>query len=94
MVPPGQPAEPSDQGSVLVCTAHAVSKAIVDILNDSGYNCDQNAILWSLINLKQTEYAPEWPSVYNECRLALGIQSKDTGKRKAFKEIKIMGYMI
>ena len=77
--PPGQPAEPSDQGNIPVCTAHAVSKAIVDLLNDSGYNCNQDEILWSLINLKQAGYEAQWPDIYNDCELALQIFPIDSG---------------
>ena len=43
--PPAQPPKPSNQGQRPVCSSHAIAKALVDILDGFGYDCDQQDII-------------------------------------------------
>ena len=46
----GQPAVVSDQGTMTTCSSHAISKAIVELLDIENYNCKQEEIQASLQN--------------------------------------------
>ena len=43
--PPAQPPKPSNEGQRPVCSSHAIAKALVDILDGLGYDCDQQDII-------------------------------------------------
>ena len=47
-LPPSQPAIPSDQLDKETCSSHAVGKAVVELFNDYGYDCDQDDIIEQL----------------------------------------------
>ena len=82
-------ATPSCQGSVPTCTSHAVGKAVVELLHLKLFECNQEAVIASLINLKQTTFARQWPHVFNDVTLALQVWDSDDEESKDWTNIKI-----
>eukprot|EP00091_Calanus_sinicus_P024942 TRINITY_DN9255_c0_g1_i1.p1 TRINITY_DN9255_c0_g1~~TRINITY_DN9255_c0_g1_i1.p1 ORF type:complete len:148 (-),score=46.44 TRINITY_DN9255_c0_g1_i1:213-656(-) len=69
----GQPAIPSSQGSFPVCASHAVAKAIVEIIDEKGYDCDQNAIVAALVHPNQEAKNPDY---FNGSKIKIKITKK------------------
>ena len=87
--PPGATATASSQGTVPTCTSHAVGKAVVELLHFKWHECNQEAVIASLINLKQTTFARQWPHVFNDVTLALQVWDSDDEESKDWTNIKI-----
>ena len=80
---PGQKAEPSDQGEIPVCSAHAVAKAIVELLDADDYDSDQKMITWILINHRQMDFKEAFPDVFDKLKIALEIVKKNKANANA-----------
>ena len=66
-----------------MCSAHAVAKAVVALLDDSG--CDplphQEVITWILINHKFLPLNAAFPDVCDKLVFAAEIKNKETEKK-------------
>ena len=82
---PGQKAKPSNQDKIPVCSAHAVAKAVVDLLDYQGYNCDQNVITWILINQRVLFFKEVFPYVFDQLKLALEIENTGTKEKSQLR---------
>ena len=80
--PPGSTPTPSCQGTVPTCTSHAVAKALVELLHHKYFDCLQGEVIASLINLKQTNFARQWPHVFNGVTLALQVWDRGDEENK------------
>ena len=58
-LPPSHPA-PSNQGSKLTCSSHALGKAVTEIFNGHHYECDQDDIIKQLEQNVQPEGHPQF----------------------------------
>ena len=52
-------------------------KAIVKLLDDQKYDCNQEAVITALINKKQINFEAQWPHIFHGEKLALAIKDKD-----------------
>ena len=68
-----------------MCSAHAVAKAVVDLLDDSGYDCNPEVITWILINHKFLSFDAEYPDVCDKLRFAAEIKNKATEKKSQLR---------
>ena len=62
---PGTTADPSNQGTNPPCTSHAVGKAVVECLDELSLDCSQDAVITALINLKQSNFHRQWPTIFD-----------------------------
>ena len=87
--PPGSTPTPSCQGTVPTCTSHAVAKALVELLHHKYFDCLQGEVIASLINLKQTNFARQWPHVFNGVTLALQVWDRGDEENKDWTYLNI-----
>ena len=53
-------------------------KAIVKLLDDQKYDCNQEAVITALINKKQINFGAQWPHIFDGEKLALAIKDRDS----------------
>ena len=54
------------------------NKAIVLLLHILGYDCNQEAVITTLINKKQINFGAQWPHIFHGEKLALAINDRDS----------------
>ena len=60
---------------------------MVELLDGKYLDCNQGEIIASLINLKQTTFSRQWPTVFNNVTLALEVNHVEEGKDWTFINI-------
>ena len=81
----GQPALISHQGQDPVCAGHAVTKAIVEIIDKHGFDCDQKKIQDDLVDTKCARN----PDYFDKKELRVNVTKKDDEKIAGFVEVQI-----
>jgi len=81
----GQPALISHQGQDAVCAGHAVTKAIVEIIDKHGFDCDQKKIQDDLVDTKCARN----PDYFDKTKLRVNVTKKDDEKVAGFVEVQI-----
>ena len=72
IAPPGARPVVSDQGCRPICTRHAVGKAIVDLLDVYGYDCNQEEVIDAL----DEEHTRRYPAFFNTKEITVELQEK------------------
>ena len=75
--PPGSTPTPSCQGTVPTCTSHAVAKAVVELLDEKDFDCEQREVITALINVKQSDFTRQWPTAFNGVKPVVQVSHKD-----------------
>ena len=63
-----------------------MAKAVVELLDDSGYHCSPYAVTWTLINMRVLPFEPVWPTRFDKLRFAVEIWKKDGEQCGTFSE--------
>ena len=64
------------------CSSHAVAKAVVELLDDLDYDCEQREVITALINRKQSDFARQWPQDFNGVSFVVYVSHKDEEDKK------------
>ena len=79
---PGIPPTSSDQGQKPVCASHAVGKAVVGILDDAHYDCDQEKVIKTLIQNVQPDQTPTPIDEFHRQQVPIEVWKKEDTSKK------------
>ena len=66
-----------------------MAKAVVELLDDKDYDCNQGEVIASLINLKQSDFARQWPQDFDGVKLVVQVSDKDEEDKKYWGALKV-----
>ena len=63
--------------------------AVVELLDDLNYDCVQGEVITALINLKQSDFARQWPQDFDGVKLVVQVSHKDEEEKKDWGALKV-----